>query len=91
MAAELFEEFWSVFLKNSDKNSGQKSRRRGFAIFHTVNDESLTRRVPRFFINTLLSFEKMKIFDLSFASTETKYIKLKTKTQNNIVIFGFFS
>ena len=29
-------------------------------------------------------------FDLSFASTETKYIKLKTKTQNNIVIFGIF-
>jgi len=29
--------------------------------------------------------------DLSFASTETKYIKLKTKTQNNIVIFGFSS
>ena len=28
--------------------------------------------------------------DLSFASTETKYIKLKTKTQNNIVIFGIF-
>ena len=27
--------------------------------------------------------------DLSFASTETKYIKLKTKTQNNI--FGFSS
>ena len=30
-------------------------------------------------------------YDLSVASTETKYIKLKTKTQNNIVIFGFFS
>ena len=29
-------------------------------------------------------------YDLSFASTETKYIKLKTQTQNNIVIFGFF-
>ena len=28
--------------------------------------------------------------DLSFASTETKYIKLKTKTQSNIVIFGIF-
>ena len=28
-------------------------------------------------------------FDLSVASTETKYVKLKTKTQNNIVIFGF--
>ena len=28
--------------------------------------------------------------DLSFASTETKFIKPKTKTQNNIVIFGFF-
>ena len=27
-------------------------------------------------------------YDLSFASTETKYIKLKTKTQNNIVIFS---
>ena len=31
-----------------------------------------------------------KLNDLSFASTETKYIKLKTKTQNNIVIFGLF-
>ena len=31
-----------------------------------------------------------KICDLSFASTETKYTKLKTKTQNNIVIFGIF-
>ena len=29
-------------------------------------------------------------FDLSFASTETKYIKVKTKTQNNIVILGIF-
>ena len=28
--------------------------------------------------------------DLSFASTETKYIKLKPKTQNNIVIFLIF-
>ena len=28
--------------------------------------------------------------DLSFASTETKFIKPKTKTQNNVVIFGFF-
>ena len=28
--------------------------------------------------------------DLSVVSTETKYIKLKTKTQNNIVIFGIF-
>ena len=33
---------------------------------------------------------KGKINDLSFASTETKFIKPKTKTQNNIVIFGFF-
>ena len=31
-----------------------------------------------------------EINDLSFASTETKFIKPKTKTQNNIVIFGFF-
>ena len=29
-------------------------------------------------------------YDLSVGSTETKYIKLKTKPQNNIVIFGFF-
>ena len=29
-------------------------------------------------------------YDLSVGSTETKYIKLKTKTQNNIVIFGIF-
>ena len=28
--------------------------------------------------------------DLSVGLTETKYIKLKTKTQNNIVTFGFF-
>ena len=31
------------------------------------------------------------IYDLSVGSTETKYIKLKTKTQNNIVIYGIFS
>ena len=31
-----------------------------------------------------------EIYDLSFASTETKFIKPKTKTQNDIVIFGFF-
>ena len=37
-------------------------------------------------------FERANIesIDLSFASTETKFIKPKTKTQNNIVIFGFF-
>ena len=34
--------------------------------------------------------EDSKTYDLSFASTETKFIKPKTKTQNNIVIFGFF-
>ena len=33
---------------------------------------------------------RSKTCDLSFASTETKYIKLKTKAQNNIGIFGFF-
>ena len=33
----------------------------------------------------------MATIDLSVGSTETKYIKLKIKTQNNIVIFGFFS
>ena len=31
-----------------------------------------------------------KSFDLSFASTETKFKNPITKTQNNIVIFGFF-
>ena len=29
-------------------------------------------------------------YNLSVGSTETKYIKLKTKTQNNIVISGIF-
>ena len=33
----------------------------------------------------------MATIDLSVGSTETKYIKLKIKTKNNIVIFGFFS
>ena len=33
---------------------------------------------------------KWNSYDLSFASTETKFIKPKTKTQNNIIIFGFF-
>ena len=33
---------------------------------------------------------KKLIYDLSVGSTETKYIKLKTKTQNNIVISGIF-
>ena len=36
-------------------------------------------------------FNQYKMYDLSIGSTETKYIKLKTKTQNNIVIFGIFS
>ena len=44
------------------------------------------------FINFILItrryiFEKI---DLSVGSTETKYIKLKTKPQNIIVIFGIF-
>ena len=29
-------------------------------------------------------------YDLTFASTETKFKNPITKTQNNIVIFGFF-
>ena len=37
------------------------------------------------------SCEVYKRNDLSVASTETKYIKLKTKTRNNIIIFGFSS
>ena len=32
----------------------------------------------------------MGSIDLSVASTETKYIKLKNKTQNDIFIFGIF-
>ena len=36
------------------------------------------------------SWQYLGRYDLSIASTETKYIKLKTKTQNNIVIFAFF-
>ena len=38
----------------------------------------------------LLVFGILVTFDLSVGSTETKYIKLKTKTQNDIVIFGVF-
>ena len=34
--------------------------------------------------------ENYKTYDLSFASTETKFKNPITKTQNNIVIFGFF-
>ena len=33
---------------------------------------------------------KIVIYDLSFASTETKFKNPITKTQTNIVIFGFF-
>ena len=33
----------------------------------------------------------MATIDPSVGPTETKYIKLKIKTKNNIVIFGFFS
>jgi hypothetical protein len=33
---------------------------------------------------------EFETFDLSFASTETKFENPITKTQNNIVIFGFF-
>ena len=40
------------------------------------------------FIRNLANY--LTFNDLSFASTETKFIKPKTKTQNNIVIFGFF-
>ena len=35
------------------------------------------------------SYKDALTYDLSFASTETKFIKPKTKTQNNIVIFIF--
>ena len=37
-----------------------------------------------------VTLAKTEIFDLSFASTETKFKNPITKTQNNIVIFGFF-
>ena len=36
-----------------------------------------------------LCLNVLDFYDLSFASTETKYIKLKTKTQNNIVMLVF--
>ena len=38
-----------------------------------------------------INYTKNAIIDLSIGSTETKYIQLKNKTQNNIVIFGIFS
>ena len=45
----------------------------------------------RWFLVQMKTFKSaFEINDLSFASTETKFIKPKTKTQNNIVIFGFF-
>ena len=34
--------------------------------------------------------EQIGINDLSFASTENKFKNPITKTQNNIIIFGFF-
>ena len=46
-----------------------------------------------FCIHFWIKWELGKIFDtndLSFASTETKFKNPITKTQNNIVIFGFF-
>ena len=38
----------------------------------------------------LISILPLVRYDLSFASTETKFKNPITKTQNNIVIFGFF-
>ena len=44
-----------------------------------------------FFLEYMIyPLDRQNTNDLSFASTETKFIKPKTKTQNNIVIFGFF-
>ena len=51
------------------------------------NCHPISRRNPTIFA---VHCSKTKVIDLSVASTETKYIKLKTKTQNNIVIFGIF-
>ena len=46
-------------------------------------------------MNNVLHFHKKNgqlfaSFDLSVGSTETKYIKLKTKPQNDIFILGIF-
>ena len=51
-----------------------------------------TNIISKIDLNKLPKLYKKNFFtyDLSFASTETKFIKPKTKTQNNIVIFGFF-
>ena len=40
--------------------------------------------------NVMKLFCNSKYYDLSYASNETKYTILKTKTVNNIVIFGIF-
>ena len=54
--------------------------------------QSITTKLIQPQLNCKITLKHpLHINDLSFASTETKYIKLKTKTQNNIVIFGFFS
>ena len=36
-------------------------------------------------------YPQLDTIDLSVGSTETKYIKVKTKAQNDIVIFDIFS
>ena len=46
-------------------------------------------RIESYWSKFLLQTVKVA-YDLSFASTETKFKNPITKTQNNIVIFGFF-
>ena len=41
-------------------------------------------------IPNIMIFWKSESYVESIGETKTKYVKLKTKTQNNIVIFGFF-
>ena len=57
----------------------------------TIGTVHVSKSEESYVVNKNLEKLNYSVFnDLSFASTETKYIKPKTKTKNNIVIFGFF-
>ena len=57
----------------------------------TIGTVHVSKSEESYVVNKNLEKLNYSVFnDLSFASTETNYIKPKTKTKNNIVIFRFF-
>ena len=77
-----------ILLNDSGSNKFCKyvhtSSERIFSFMHIYNCSAFAS------IYCWCQFLFLVIYDLSFASTETKFKNPITKTQNNIVIFGFF-